>query len=238
MSEHTKYPDLLVIRHTETQWNKLGRLQGQGDSPLTLNGIRQALAVGSTTATHLPQTNTTRFWVSPLGRAAQTASILADEWGLPFAAFSVQSALSEMNFGKWEGCTLEEVAQARPNDFQQYQTDPWNYRIPSGESREMLTARVRQWLLSLDTSVPHVVVTHRGCARTLRGLYSQDDKAVILHYNEPQTTSYWLTAGGVQAVDVSPDALRAAGCEGQSGGEGLFDLLRAGDHLVTERAKT
>jgi probable phosphoglycerate mutase len=235
MPERVKHPDLFVIRHTETQWNRQGRLQGQGDSPLTLDGIRQALAVGVTTASRLPVGDATRFWVSPLGRAMQTASILADVWGMPFSTFTVEPALVEMDFGQWEGRTLEEVALTRPDDFRQYRSDPWNYCVPDGESREMLSTRVQCWVSALDASVPHVVVTHRGCARTLRGLYSGDAKNGILHYNEPQTTSYWLTANGVRAVDVSPAVLRAVGCEGQSGGEGLFDLLRVEEPLRSTR---
>ena len=32
------YPELLILRHGETEWNRLGRMQGTLDSPLTETG--------------------------------------------------------------------------------------------------------------------------------------------------------------------------------------------------------
>jgi hypothetical protein len=37
---------ILLIRHGETEWNSLGKWQGQLDSPLTTQGISQAAALG------------------------------------------------------------------------------------------------------------------------------------------------------------------------------------------------
>ena len=38
--------NIIVVRHGETEWNREGRLQGQGDSPLTERGLSQAVAMG------------------------------------------------------------------------------------------------------------------------------------------------------------------------------------------------
>jgi hypothetical protein len=37
---------ILLIRHGETEWNSLGKWQGQQDSPLTNQGMSQAAALG------------------------------------------------------------------------------------------------------------------------------------------------------------------------------------------------
>lgn len=64
-------PTLLVIRHGETQWNVAGRLQGSRDTPLTVNGVRQAQAVAVRLSETVADLADAAFWVSPLGRARQ-----------------------------------------------------------------------------------------------------------------------------------------------------------------------
>lgn len=208
------YPDILVIRHSETQWNRLGRLQGRGDSPLTLNGVRQALALAVSTRPHLPNPERSRFWVSPLGRARQTASLLADAWGLAFERFTPEPALAERAYGTWEGYSLDEVAARFPEQYAAHRADPWGYEIEGGESRTAFTSRIESWFRKLDRDVPHVIVVHSGCLRALRGIYTGADPAAILRYREPQTTSYWLSEGRERALDADPAVLRAFACEG------------------------
>lgn len=216
MPNNPVHPNLLVIRHAETQWNAEGRLQGSNnDSPLTLDGIRQALAIAATVSSHLPDTEGVHLWVSPLGRARQTASILADVWKLPFELFQVEPMLAERAYGKWEGYTLGEVAQTFPEGFRRQQADPWGYHIPGGESRDQFTRRVFDWLSSLDNSLPHVAIVHSGCLRALRGIYTRDDPDQILEYREPQTTAYWLSGSQAHAIEVDPAVLRILGHEGQ-----------------------
>src|SRR4028118_1627358 len=41
-----RLPELLVLRHGETEWNRAGRFQGERDSPLTRLGRAQAEALG------------------------------------------------------------------------------------------------------------------------------------------------------------------------------------------------
>ena len=95
-------PTLLVIRHGETQWNVAGRLQGRRDTPLTANGMRQALAVAVRLSETVADLDEAAFWVSPLGRARQTASILADIWSHPFERFREEPLLAERSYGAFE----------------------------------------------------------------------------------------------------------------------------------------
>jgi broad specificity phosphatase PhoE len=211
-------PKLLVIRHGETQWNIDGRLQGRRDSPLTLNGMRQTLAVAvrlsERIANGLPNA---AFWVSPLGRARQTASVLADIWHLPFNRFEEAPEVAERSYGVWEGLTRQEIQEAQPEEFAAHSADPWGYAIPDGESRTALTFRINSWLEGLDHSVPHVVVTHSGCLRALRGIYSEDSPADILQYREAQTSSFLLSPGSSAPLDVPVSVLSVFGCSGAGG---------------------
>ncbi|MEW9807660.1 histidine phosphatase family protein [Mesorhizobium sp. ZMM04-5] len=208
-------PTLLVVRHGETQWNVAGRLQGRLDTPLTVNGMRQALAVAARLAPAVAELEDPVFWVSPLGRARQTASILADIWSMPFAAFAEDPRLAERSYGAWEGMTLDEVEQDLPDQHRGNAADPWCYRMPAGETRTEHTDRLAGWLAALDTDRPHVAVTHSGCLRALRGLYTGAARDVILAYREPQTAAFLLTAGKEAQLDAPVALLRALGCDGE-----------------------
>ena len=208
-------PTLLVIRHGETQWNVAGRLQGRMDTPLTANGTRQALAVAARVSETVSGLEAATFWVSPQGRARQTASILADTWSLPFATFVEAPSLMERGYGVWEGRTNSEIEADLPDQYRAHATDPWDYRMPGGESRTALTARLADWIATLDPSRPHVAVTHSGCLRALRGIYTRAARDVILGYREPQTSACLLDSSGETPLNASPALLRSLGCEGE-----------------------
>lgn len=196
------FPDMLVIRHGETQWNVAGRLQGHKDTPLTANGVRRTLEVGTHLAVRVAACKDARFWVSPLGRARQTASILADVWGVSFDCFVDQTSLVERAFGVWEGRSAEEIEQAFPEQFEADRADPWGYAMPGGESHVELMARMRSWLVGLDHSTPHVVVAHSVSLRALRGVYTGAAPEDILAYCEPQTAAFWLSGGQETMIDA------------------------------------
>lgn len=206
------YPPILLIRHGETQWNRQGRLQGRRDAPLTLNGVRQCLAVATTVDPHLrgltgnAWAGDACFWVSPLGRARQTASILADYWQIAFDRFIEAPDIVERAYGAWEGSTLNQVETDRPEEFRQHTTDPWRYRVPGGESKNELFARIESWLEGLDRRQAHVIVTHSGCFRAIRALCTRASHDAIAAYREPQTTAFLLQAGN--ETEIAPSASR------------------------------
>jgi broad specificity phosphatase PhoE len=64
---------VLLARHGQTEWNALGRRQGQLDSPLTAAGVEQAHRHAKTVAVR----GIDGIFTSPLGRALTTAEIIA-----------------------------------------------------------------------------------------------------------------------------------------------------------------
>lgn len=207
MMSATSLPTILLIRHAETQWNIEGRLQGWRDAPLTLNGFRQAIAVAENvrqTWAGLAQMEDVQYHCSDLGRARQTASVLADSWGIRFEKFIAEEQIKERNYGAWEGMTLDDVARSRPSEFQEHQADPWGYQVPGGEAKTALFDRISAWLDELPRNRPHVVVTHSGCFRAIRGAYVNASRAEIDAYREPQTTSFLLREGKANEIAMSP----------------------------------
>ena len=91
---------LLLVRHGETEWNRVGRWQGHSDTPLNEAGREQARAL----AAELSDVDV--VYSSDLARARETAEILAEPLGL---GVQVDQRLRERGFGEWEGKTSAEI---------------------------------------------------------------------------------------------------------------------------------
>jgi broad specificity phosphatase PhoE len=100
---------IYLVRHGETVWNRAGRQQGHHDSPLTDAGIKQARTNGRVLRRAISETQVVRIETSPLGRARQTAAILAEVLGLDLGAVVVAPLLAEHALGGWEGLTRAEI---------------------------------------------------------------------------------------------------------------------------------
>jgi len=93
-----------LIRHGQTAWNALGRIQGQTDIPLSEEGRRQAEALADRLLREEQKWDAVIS--SNLQRAHETARIIAVKLGLPLLA--PDERLSERYFGEIEGTTTEE----------------------------------------------------------------------------------------------------------------------------------
>ena len=125
---------IYLLRHGETLWNLAGRLQGQGDSPLTWRGLQQARALGDRLCREIDEPGRFRLVSSPLGRAWQTAAIVAEALGLDAQTIAFDDRLKERDYGRWVGLTYDEVKLRFPDDWARRQAEPWSFRVPDGES--------------------------------------------------------------------------------------------------------
>ncbi|MCU1474975.1 histidine phosphatase family protein [Amnibacterium sp.] len=144
--------DLVLVRHGETEWNRLGRVQGLSDIPLNETGRHQALEAGD----RLRSEQWDAIASSPLARAAETAEIIARKVGLP--APELVEALVERNYGEAEGLTGEEIDRR------------WDGVLKARESREAVLERVVPALLGLAERHPGqrvLVVSHGGVIGSL-----------------------------------------------------------------------
>ena len=92
---------LLLVRHGETDWNAVGRLQGHTDRPLSDYGRRQARQL----ADELANEGLEAIYASDLARARETAEIAGERLGLPVV---LDADLREKDWGTWEGLTAVE----------------------------------------------------------------------------------------------------------------------------------
>ncbi len=92
-------PVVSFLRHGATAWNEEGRMQGRRDIALSLSGRNDV--AGWSLPADIPQPID---WVaSPLLRAVETAQLLAG------SAPRIEPALTEMDWGAWEGYSLAEL---------------------------------------------------------------------------------------------------------------------------------
>jgi len=124
---------LAFIRHGQTNWNLEQRLQGSTDIPLNDTGREQAREA----VARLAGTDWEVIVSSPLSRARETASIIAEGLGIELGP--AYDELRERDYGDGEGATAEDIATKWPD--KQY---------PGLESLESVAARGRAALDRID----------------------------------------------------------------------------------------
>lgn len=143
---------IAIVRHGETDWNLARRIQGRTEVPMNDTGRAQALA----TARHLHSRETrsnygdwAEIFSSPLGRAIETASIIADTMSL--SGPRIEERLYERDFGPAEGLSVAEAHEQWPGLV-----------IPGAETFESLAERTASVFGELLHEAPGSVVVAHG----------------------------------------------------------------------------
>jgi ribonuclease H / adenosylcobalamin/alpha-ribazole phosphatase len=138
----------ILLRHGDTRLSPEHRFSGLSDEPLSADGARQVSAVAHRLASGA---RIDAIISSPLPRAAGTATIVADELGLPAAT---DGDLRETDFGEWEGLTFAEIQNQWPEAVIAWQHDP-DQAPPGGESFTETACRVNR-------ACERILREHRG----------------------------------------------------------------------------
>ncbi|HET6826574.1 MAG TPA: histidine phosphatase family protein [Amnibacterium sp.] len=133
MAPHHPYPSVrppqvVLVRHGETEWSRTGRHTGFTDVGLTEEGERRARAVGPVIA----ERDFGLVLVSPRQRAVRTAE-LAGYGG----RFETTEDLAEFDYGAYEGLTTPQILEQRPD------WDLWRDGAPPGETPGETAGQVR-----------------------------------------------------------------------------------------------
>jgi probable phosphoglycerate mutase len=129
---------LFVTRHGQTDANRQKRVQGQGDTPLNAEGLRQAEALAGWFASHPAEATVDRIVSSDLPRARQTAEVLSARLGVPV---TYHPELRARRMGDFEDKTHAELDAADPVAFDRLKHDPAFVPPGGGESVNDLRAR-------------------------------------------------------------------------------------------------
>lgn len=154
-----------LLRHGKTTWNEEKRIQGSGNSALTEKGVADSRKWARFLTTVPIVWH--RLLVSPLQRTIDTAEIINERLGLPL---HLADGFREMDWGEWEGLTLEEIRTVSHHDFIERIRCGWDFRPPGGESRREVLQRVTLSLQEQVTRWPEenlLVITHLGVIKAL-----------------------------------------------------------------------
>ncbi|MGC2166754.1 MAG: histidine phosphatase family protein [Gallionella sp.] len=133
---------ICFIRHGETDWNVAKRIQGQTDIALNETGHNQALAMAFNAAHY----NFSAVYSSDLGRAYETARMVADRRGLEVRKMP---ELRERHYGIFQGITAIEGSRTFPDAYAHYTERDLDYDFESGESMRRFAQRVTEAIDSL-----------------------------------------------------------------------------------------
>lgn len=187
--------DLLIIRHGESEWNLEHRWQGWLDAALTPLGEKQARE----RAESLARSGFAPAVVhcSDLGRASQTAAIVADALGTEVRP---HAGLRERGAGDWEGHTSDEIDVRWPGMRMAWRRGELA-APPGGEEDSEVVARIDAALADvLAGPGPAMVVTHHGVLRLIATRAGIDITTLI-----PNLGGYWFEVDGTTLV--KPEAI-------------------------------
>lgn len=161
-------PDTLIylIRHGETEYNRLDRIQGRGiDAPLNATGERQAHAVGA----WLRDAAVDVAVSSTLMRARQTASIAM---GRALDEIPALADLDELSYGAMEGIPVNEQSGALADLYESWARGELQIPPPDGETPIQVYERASGAVLRLVDAYPGQTLALFTHGRTLRILVS------------------------------------------------------------------
>lgn len=171
--------NLYLIRHGETDWNIVKRLQGATDIPLNENG--EALA--RKTCEGLKEIPFDIIFTSPLKRAYRTAEIIRGGRDIPIIS---DERIREICFGDYEGLVSKSEGYNIPDpDFKFFFTKTECYRTPpNGEAVESLLQRTADFLEELksreDLKEKNILVSSHGAA--VRAMLCNIEGSGIAHF--------------------------------------------------------
>lgn len=154
---------LYILRHGQSEWNVLNKVQGQENTQLTEEGVRQAHKA----AERLIGENIDMIYSSDLSRAHDTAKIVADKLNLEVETLC---GIREINFGIWQGLDLETIKKDHGDHYNLWRTEPHRLSLEKGETLSIVQERVLKdtnRLVSENPGKKILLVSHGTAIKTL-----------------------------------------------------------------------
>lgn len=180
--------ELYFVRHGQTEWNAIRRMQGQWNSDLSQLGREQA----AVNARFLVQRQIDHMVASPLDRTRQTADIVDEQLKL---GYQTDGRIKEWHCGDWSGEMWDEVVTKWPEEFNAWQADQFYYRGPNAENYPDMVARAEPFLDELlATSFKKIaVVSHGMIGRVMIGTLMSMSPEEMLSFSQANDAVICIT---------------------------------------------
>ncbi len=183
---------MFLVRHAESTWNRLKKIQGQRDPQLSPYGKKEAKLL----AKRFKGLQFAAVYSSPLKRAQETARVIVGKR----AEIECVDEPTEVGLGDWEGRTLNQIRRKFGETFDRWAVRPSRIRIPGGEDFKEFKKRVGKALRGIERRHKEgnvLVVCHGGVISTY----------VTALLNLPPDDVWCLTVknASLTIVEVNPD---------------------------------
>jgi len=167
---------LHLIRHGQTDWNAIRRIQGQSESVLTPLGRQQAEALG----VEITQHNINEAYCSSSVRTRETADKLFKNSNIKV---NYLDDLREIHLGPWEGRLYDEIEVETPADFHHFWQQPHLFSVKGAETFLELQQRGLKALSAIfeQSQQEEVAIVSPGAMI----------KSVLCHYEGKSLSSLW-----------------------------------------------
>lgn len=159
---------LVLVRHGESEWNKLGLWQGLKDIDLTQKGIGQAKETGR----QLKDIHFDFAYSSPLIRALKTLDEILKVINQTDLKIIKNHAITEKHYGIYAGKNKWQVKEEIGDEEFQKLRRSWDYPTPEGESMKQVYERLIPYFLKeilpkLKIEKNVIITSHGNTLRTL-----------------------------------------------------------------------
>lgn len=176
--------EIYIIRHGRTLWNKEQRLQGSADIALSESGRAPAIE----SSRNMRDIHFDKIFSSPLKRAYETACILRGDRTLDIIT---DDRIRELDFGSYEGRTMEDLNSDPACTFRYFFDKPEQYVPPAdGETLEHLCERAASFMRE------QIEPLANSCERVLIVAHGAINKAMMTHVKKHSIADFW--SGGLQ----------------------------------------
>ncbi|GAB1481973.1 histidine phosphatase family protein [Treponema sp.] len=154
-----------LIRHGESAGNAAGIFQGHAEYPLNETGQGQARARGIELKKAINPDTRPLIFTSPLGRARESAQLIAEEAGL--GAPVILNELIELDTGAWTGRTWKELRELSGTEWQDFHQRSWEAVEGAERQADLYDRAIQAWTRLRDAAIEHdsstlIAVSHGG----------------------------------------------------------------------------
>ena len=193
---------LLLVRHGETVWNRLRKIQGRSNSPLTELGKAQSTLNGNVIVAQ----GVTHIYASPAGRVRDSLACMKKIEQLPV---KFDDRLLERDMGMWEELEWELLKRNWKSDYERCSANPRTERPPHGENLVDVETRASSVLRELfvdedsaERSKNIAFVSHGGMSRSIMSWLGFMDRPEYKETRFHNDVVYKLTFETFDHIDV------------------------------------